>query len=120
MLTFQRGKFVGIAADLLAAVALTGVGIVFHMIVNKGSSMALVEVLALAVAVMAILRFHLWVLDTAGNDLNSVQTRLAALMRRSQAIDRSPQSNQSATNVNDSPDFQRNFCGLRSRPKSIA
>ena len=83
MATFQRERLVGIVVDLVAAAALTGVGVVLHMIVNKRASMGMLEVLALASVVMAVLKLHLWALDKAGSDSTPMQIRPARTTRRS-------------------------------------
>jgi hypothetical protein len=75
--TLYRGKFVGIGIDILAAVILTGVGAVFHMIVRFGSPLSVVEMLALGVAVFALLRGYLWVLDEVVGDVAADQGRAA-------------------------------------------
>ena len=65
MFQLRWKNFVGFGIDLLAAAALTGVGILFHMIVHHGSALTLVELPVLAIAVLAILTAYNWLFNKA-------------------------------------------------------
>ena len=69
MFSVHRKIFAGIGLDLLAAAALTGIGFVFHMIVNQGSALALFDVLLLGIAVIAILTAYNWLFNEAGGQV---------------------------------------------------
>jgi high-affinity Fe2+/Pb2+ permease len=64
---FHREKVLGVGIDLLAAAALTGVGIVFHLVVQHGFALRAVEVLLLGMAVIAILAVYNWCFNKAAD-----------------------------------------------------
>src|SRR5262249_25563794 len=61
----HRQSLVGLGIDLLTAIALTGVAIVFHMVAHHGLVLGAVESLFLAFSVLAILTGYNWAFNKA-------------------------------------------------------
>jgi hypothetical protein len=76
MTIFYRNRVLGLGVDLLTALALTGVGVVFHSIAQKGSPLTLAEFVVLGVGVATILIAYNWLFNRTGS--NSSRVRSAA------------------------------------------
>jgi hypothetical protein len=99
MFSTRRKTFAGIGLDLLAAALLTGIGFVFHMILNQGSALGLFDVLLLSVAVIAILTAYNWFFNKSGFESEVERSRSLVSMRRRSIADDSAGGNRfSSTN----------------------
>jgi len=101
MYSIHRKVFAGIGLDLLAAAALTGIGVVFHMVVTYGSTLALLDVLLLGIAVVAILTAYNWVFNEASGNSEIERSRWLISMRQKNIAGRSKGRNLPTSTTND-------------------
>ena len=113
MFSVHRKLFAGIGLDLLAAAALTGIGFVFHTIVNQGSTLALFDLLLLGIAVVAILTAYNWLFNEAGGKSEIERSRSLISMRLKNIADRSTGRNLPTPTTNDNAGVSR-FAGRES------
>jgi hypothetical protein len=88
MTIIQHKNVVGIGAVLIAATVLTGMGVVFNVLVQNESLVVLAAaIIPLGVAVLAVLAGFNWMLDRFGGDseLDKVQS-VASTRHAAQAI----------------------------------
>jgi hypothetical protein len=107
MFSIHRKIFAGIGLDLLAAAALTGIGFVFHAIVNQGSTLALFDVLLLGIAVVAILTAYNWFFNEASGKSEFERSRSQISMRRKNIADDSIGRNLPPSTRNDNAGVSR-------------
>lgn len=115
----QRGTFISFMVDVLAAVALTAVGFLFHMIVHKGSPLAPVETIVLAVAVFAILKGYLWAFDRVSDYSPAHRGAALSSVQSGQRAGRSTKRNQSPPKDNSVSRLQK-VPGPFTKSKGIA
>jgi uncharacterized membrane protein len=113
MFSVLRKLFAGFGLDLLAAAALTGIGFVFHTIVNQGSTLALFDVLLLGIAVVAILTAYNCFFNASSGKSEIDRSRSLISMRRMSVADRSTGRNLPTSTTNDNAGMSR-FPGTES------